>query len=482
MVETGVVSTEVMVGCLDRADETDDTPMLPRRRPFRSLRPPAKTRRAAARTPARRAWALRQFTHPPHARAPRPPDPAAKSSRPRRSKRAAQRDPTAAVASGNAGASVLIGLLAHEARQQPARGAARVELVMRVPSSRAARCRAMLRRAAGLRRQQVARADLHVRRARERRRDAAPVGTRTASTICGSNANRPGCAWMSSVRNIPRWPPASAPCATIASTPRASSQRASSTVVADDTTMHPCAARARAAHHPATRNGSSRRPGAVLDDRAHRIVERRAAGAAFTSADRDRLPRNNRRAPRQCASTSASGAGGVWQKVHVERRACACTNRRDLVAQLLRAERRARASRSPPASHTAIASGPANRPSAPGSAASGKAASSSESSSGKKVVARGCAFNAPDINRQARTPIVAPFASRTDLTDSGKRIIHGGFAARPHHPWPRPMKTPTSLLHGTPANSNVDSLVSMTFINIQVIKYRRLPLLKPPRR
>ena len=44
---------------------------------------------------------------------------------------------------------------------------------------------------------------------------------------------------MSSDRKLPRWPPASIPCAMIASTPRASSQRASSTVVADDRIFAP---------------------------------------------------------------------------------------------------------------------------------------------------------------------------------------------------------------------------------------------------
>src|SRR5436853_93199 len=40
---------------------------------------------------------------------------------------------------------------------------------------------------------------------------------------------------------MPRWPPASLPCAMITSAPLASSQRASCTVVADDSTMQPAA-------------------------------------------------------------------------------------------------------------------------------------------------------------------------------------------------------------------------------------------------
>ena len=65
------------------------------------------------------------------------------------------------------------------------------------------------------------------------------TGTFTASTTCGTNAKVPGCSAILSVRNMPRWPPASAPCAITASTPRASSQRASSTVVADAITFEP---------------------------------------------------------------------------------------------------------------------------------------------------------------------------------------------------------------------------------------------------
>jgi hypothetical protein len=68
---------------------------------------------------------------------------------------------------------------------------------------------------------------------------AAMTGTLTASRICGRRANVPTWVVRSSVRNIPRCPPASTPCAMIASTPWASSQRASSTVVADDRIFAP---------------------------------------------------------------------------------------------------------------------------------------------------------------------------------------------------------------------------------------------------
>ena len=252
----------------------------------------------------------------------------------------------------------------------------------------------MLRRAAGLRRQQVARADLHRTCAeRERRRDAAPVGTRTASTICGSNANRPGCAWMSSVREHP----AMAARLRALRDDRVDAARIEPARFLDGRRGRhhhaPVCARARAAHHPATRNGSSRRPGAV--PRRPRTSHRRTArGWAALHVGRIetgfRVITGERRTP-VCLDFGV-GAGGVAEEVHVERRACACTNRRDLVAQLLQAERRA----SEPAGFAhRDRERPANRPSAPGSAASGKAASSSESSSGKKVVARaGCALRA----------------------------------------------------------------------------------------
>ena len=68
---------------------------------------------------------------------------------------------------------------------------------------------------------------------------AAITGTRTAATTCGSSAKVPICRVRSSERKWPRCPPASSPCAMTASTPCASSQRASSTVVADDSTLAP---------------------------------------------------------------------------------------------------------------------------------------------------------------------------------------------------------------------------------------------------
>src|SRR5436189_29546 len=58
---------------------------------------------------------------------------------------------------------------------------------------------------------------------------------------CGTSANVPGCSAKFSVRNMPRWPPASAPCAMMASTPFSSSQIASFTMVADEITTQPAA-------------------------------------------------------------------------------------------------------------------------------------------------------------------------------------------------------------------------------------------------
>ena len=84
-------------------------------------------------------------------------------------------------------------------------------------------------------------------RARPRRRrasampPAAITGTRTARTTCGSSANVPACRVRSSERKWPRCPPASSPCATIASTPRASSPAPRRPVVADERIRAPVA-------------------------------------------------------------------------------------------------------------------------------------------------------------------------------------------------------------------------------------------------
>src|SRR5262249_786856 len=54
---------------------------------------------------------------------------------------------------------------------------------------------------------------------------AAMTGTFTASTICGMSAKVPGWVEISSLRKMPRCPPASLPCPMMPSTPPPSSQR-----------------------------------------------------------------------------------------------------------------------------------------------------------------------------------------------------------------------------------------------------------------
>jgi hypothetical protein len=73
------------------------------------------------------------------------------------------------------------------------------------------------------------------------------TGMRTARTICGTNAMVPIIAASNATANVPRWAPASLPCATTASTPAASSATASSTVVAVPTMNIPAALAAASA-------------------------------------------------------------------------------------------------------------------------------------------------------------------------------------------------------------------------------------------
>jgi hypothetical protein len=61
----------------------------------------------------------------------------------------------------------------------------------------------------------------------------------------GKSEKSPGCILMSMPVNVPRWPPASVPCAMIASTPRCSSSRASATVGALERMKIPADLRAR---------------------------------------------------------------------------------------------------------------------------------------------------------------------------------------------------------------------------------------------
>ena len=68
---------------------------------------------------------------------------------------------------------------------------------------------------------------------------AAITGMRSASTHCGISAMVPTRLASSSPRNVPRCPPASMPWAMIMSAPCFSSQRASATVVAEESTLAP---------------------------------------------------------------------------------------------------------------------------------------------------------------------------------------------------------------------------------------------------
>ena len=116
---------------------------------------------------------------------------------------------------------------------------------------------------------------------------AAITGSFTASTICGTSAKVPACVAMSSVssvRNMPRWPPASLPCAMTASTPRASSQRASAAVVAELRT------RAPAALTRLTRPGSGR-PEVEAHDLGPRLLHHVAEGGI----ERRAIARRHRR-------------------------------------------------------------------------------------------------------------------------------------------------------------------------------------------
>ena len=70
---------------------------------------------------------------------------------------------------------------------------------------------------------------------------AAITGTFTASTTCGTSDMTPGCDAILPVMNMLRCPPASAPCAMMASAPFCSSQTASFTRVAQPITTHPVA-------------------------------------------------------------------------------------------------------------------------------------------------------------------------------------------------------------------------------------------------
>ena len=206
--------------------------------------------------------------------------------------------------------------------------------------------------------QQVGGADLHAGGAeRQGRGDAARVGDaaggddrhphRAARPAAPAPTCRAGSS-TSSDRKMPRWPPASSPCAMMASTPCASSQRASSTVVAEDRTFAP---------QRFTRASRSRRRQAEVEAHDRRAgtgsTHRRPLGAE-RHARRQRPRRRRRRCRssavvgRQRARHAASRAGvgrgrRVAEEVHVEGRVGCRADGRQLVAQRVRRQHRARA-------------------------------------------------------------------------------------------------------------------------------------------
>jgi hypothetical protein len=72
---------------------------------------------------------------------------------------------------------------------------------------------------------------------------AAMTGVRTARTTCGTRAIAPtsACCGEGRLTHVERWPPASWPCTTSASTPEAATVRASSTVATIAITFAPWA-------------------------------------------------------------------------------------------------------------------------------------------------------------------------------------------------------------------------------------------------
>jgi hypothetical protein len=113
---------------------------------------------------------------------------------------------------------------------------------------------------------------------------AAITGTRTASTTCGTRLivpTLPSSAPVSS--QLERCPPASEPCATIASTPAASSTRASATVVAIAITWMPAAwqraVRSRPGSPSPTLNTGTR--SSTITSKAPSIVSATSAGGSL---------------------------------------------------------------------------------------------------------------------------------------------------------------------------------------------------------
>ena len=189
----------------------------------------------------------------------------------------------------------------------------------------ALQCGAMDGAGGGFRAQQIGGADLHAGGAeRQRRGDAFRIGNaagrddRHAHGLHHLRHQRERADLAGEIvgQEMPRWPPASRPCAMTASTPRASSQRASSTVVADDRIFAP--------QRTHTRQQFRRRQAEMkAHDRRARIrsrtsadcrIERHARRARRRStADRCRIPRSRAQAPPATplhARRRARGAGG----------------------------------------------------------------------------------------------------------------------------------------------------------------------------
>ena len=267
-----------------------------------------------------------------------------KSPRPARSA-AARSGAIAAVASGNAGARVAQRPeLAHDAVDDAARGPAGEEVGQRGVARARAACSAARCSGAGggLGAQQVGGADLHA---------AAPSAIAAATPRrIGDAAGRDHRHLDSRghdlrqqreradlrrrgrrVRNMPRWPPASRPCAMMASAPCASSQRASSTVVADDSTLAPQPSRARAARRDGRpkwklttarpERPRARRPCASSNGCAPGAGAGRSPGRCRTPGSTARARRASRPRARRRAS------GGVWQKKLTLNGACGAAPR-----------------------------------------------------------------------------------------------------------------------------------------------------------
>ena len=206
---------------------------------------------------------------------------------------------------------------------------------------------------------------------RRSRRRRSPVRRPRRPPAAPAPSCRPGRP-SRSVRNMPRWPPASTPCAITASQPCSTSHRASATVVAEESNR-----RARRAHplHQRRRGqpeveADHRRP-QLLDELALLPVERRPAGAQAGGPGHPELRRSTPRAGRTTARRLGHRRSlSVAEEVQVERAVGAGADRGDLGADRSRSSSAHGSEPSPPAAATATASAlPFDPPSAPGRSA-----------------------------------------------------------------------------------------------------------------